>query len=136
MKRIILPLFILGFLITSCNNNDSKDEMTPTSVVLKDQSVTPSLLMAKSGFENLKIYSLFSSDDVFIETPKFVFGGSADGSGLLKNANGTFTFLVNNEDNFAVSRVTFDKTFKPTKGEYLLNSSGGTWRLCGATMAT
>jgi hypothetical protein len=22
------------------------------------------------------------------------------------------------------------------KGEYLLNSNGGTWRLCGATMAT
>jgi hypothetical protein len=135
MKRVILPLIMLGSLITSCNN-DSKDDAVTTSVVLKDQSVTPSLLKAKPGFENLKIYSLFSSDDVFIETPKFVFGGSADGSGLLKNADGTFTFLVNNEDNFAVSRITFDKTFKPTKGEYLLNSSGGTWRLCGATMAT
>ena len=137
MKRIILPLVILGSLITSCNNNDSKDETeTPTSVVLKDQSVTPSLLKAQAGFESLKIYSLFSSDDVFPDSPKFVFGGSADGSGLLKNTDGTFTFLVNNEDNFAVSRITLDKTFKPTKGEYLLNSSGGTWRLCGATMAT
>ncbi|MDA6068576.1 DUF839 domain-containing protein [Flavobacterium sp. AC] len=135
MKRIILPLIILGSLITSCNN-DSKDETEATSVVLKDQSVTPSLLKAKPGFENLKIYSLFSSDDVFPDSPKFVFGGSADGSGLLKNTDGTFTFLVNNEDNFAVSRITLDKTFKPTKGEYLLNSSGGTWRLCGATMAT
>ena len=137
MKRIILPLVILVSLITSCNNNDSKDETeTPTSVVLKDQSVTPSLLKAQAGFESLKIYSLFSSDDVFPDSPKFVFGGSADGSGLLKNTDGTFTFLVNNEDNFAVSRITLDKTFKPTKGEYLLNSSGGTWRLCGATMAT
>ena len=137
MKRIILPLVILGSLITSCNNNDSKDETeTPTSVVLKDQSVTPSLLKAQAGFESLKIYSLFSSDDVFPDSPKFVFGGSADGSGLLKNTDGTFTFLVNNEDNFAVSRITLDKTFKPVKGEYLLNSSGGTWRLCGATMAT
>lgn len=135
MKRIILPLIMLGSLITSCNN-DSKDEMQPTSVVLKDHSVTPSLLKAQAGFENLKIYSLFSSDDVFPDSPKFVFGGSADGSGLLKNTDGTFTFLVNNEDNFAVSRITLDKTFKPTKGEYLLNSSGGTWRLCGATMAT
>lgn len=59
MKRIILPLVILGSLITSCNNNDSKDETeTPTSVVLKDQSVTPSLLKAQAGFESLKIYSL------------------------------------------------------------------------------
>ena len=137
MKRIILPLVILGSLIASCNDNDSKDETeTPTSVVLKDQSVTPSLLKAQAGFESLKIYSLFSSDDVFPDSPKFVFGGSADGSGLLKNTDGTFAFLVNNEDNFAVSRITLDKTFKPTKGEYLLNSSGGTWRLCGATMAT
>jgi hypothetical protein len=38
----------------------------------------------------------------------------------LRNVDGTFT-LVNHEDNFAVSRVTFEKTFKPTKGEYLLN---------------
>lgn len=135
MKRIILPLIALGAIITSCNN-DSKDKEETTSVVLKDQSVTPSLLTAKSGFESLKIYSLFSSDDVFADSPNFVFGGSADGSGLLKNSDGTFTFLVNNEDNFAVSRITLDKTFKPTKGEYLLNSSGGTWRLCGATMAT
>ncbi|KAF2332473.1 PhoX family protein [Flavobacterium daemonense] len=135
MKRIILPLIVLGSLVVSCNN-DSKDDTVPTSVVLKDQSVTPSLLKAQAGFENLKIYSLFSSDDVLPDSPSFVFGGSADGSGLLKNTDGTFTFLVNNEDNFAVSRITLDKTFKPTKGEYLLNSSGGTWRLCGATMAT
>lgn len=139
MKRIILPLIILGALITSCNNDNKDQDETPTtttSVVLKDQSVTPSLLKAQAGFENLKIYSLFSSDDVLPDSPKYVFGGSADGSGLLKNTDGTFTFLVNNEDNFAVSRITLDKTFKPTKGEYLLNSSGGTWRLCGATMAT
>ncbi|MDR6760526.1 hypothetical protein J2Y38_000705 [Flavobacterium sp. 2755] len=136
MKRIILPLLILGSVLTSCNDNDSKDETETTSVVLKDQSVTPSLLKAQVGFENLKIYSLFSSDDVFPDSPKYIFGGSADGSGLLKNTDGTFTFLVNNEDNFSVSRITLDKTFKPTKGEYLLNSSGGTWRLCGATMAT
>ncbi|KUJ61704.1 hypothetical protein AR687_11810 [Flavobacteriaceae bacterium CRH] len=134
----MLPLIILGSLISCNNDSKDQDETTPptTSVVLKDQSVTPSLLKAQAGFESLKIYSLFSSDDVFADSPSYVFGGSADGSGLLKNTDGTFTFLVNNEDNFAVSRITLDKTFKPTKGEYLLNSSGGTWRLCGATMAT
>ena len=110
--------------------------MQPTSVVLERPICNAKFIKAKSGFESLQIYSLFSSDDVFADSPKFVFGGSADGSGLLKNTDGTFTFLVNNEDNFAVSRITLDKTFKPTKGEYLLNSSGGTWRLCGATMAT
>jgi hypothetical protein len=53
----------------------------------------------------------------------------------LRNVDGTFTF-VNPRRQFCSIKVTFDKTFKPTKGEYLLNSNGGTWRLCGATMAT
>lgn len=136
MKRIILPA-LLALTIVSCNKDEIRSDFAVnTDVILKDQSVTPSLLIKKPGFENLELFSLFSSDDVFAQSPEYIFGGSADGSGLLKNSDGTFTFLVNNEDNFAVSRITLDKTFKPVKGEYLLNSNGGTWRLCGATMAT
>ncbi|MEZ7506280.1 hypothetical protein [Flavobacterium sp. Arc2] len=132
MKKIILPLLLLTSLL-SCNDDGTA---TKTDVVLASQSVTPVLLKKQAGFENLELFSLITSDDVLPASPNFVFGGSADGSGLLKNADGTFTFLVNNEDNFSVSRITLDKTFKPVKGEYLLNSNGGTWRLCGATMAT
>lgn len=137
MKKTILPLLFLATLI-SCDNNDKSDTNTgaKTDVVLSNQSVIPVLLKKQTGFENLELFSLLTSDDVLPESPGYVFGGSADGSGLLKNTDGTFTFLVNNEDNFAVSRITLDKTFKPVKGEYLLNSNGGTWRLCGATMAT
>jgi hypothetical protein len=137
MKKTILPLLFFATLI-SCDNNDKSDTNTgaKTDVVLSNQSVTPVLLKKQAGFENLELFSLLTSDDVLSESPGYVFGGSADGSGLLKNSDGTFTFLVNNEDNFAVSRITLDKTFKPVKGEYLLNSNGGTWRLCGATMAT
>ncbi|MDG2433350.1 MAG: hypothetical protein P8M54_12940, partial [Flavobacterium sp.] len=130
MKKIILGL-LLGAAFVSCEN-----DKVESTVVLADQSVTPVLLKKKSGFEKLELFSLLTSDDVLPQSPNFVFGGSADGSGLLKNGDGTFTFLVNNEDNFSVSRITLDKTFKPVKGEYLLNSNGGTWRLCGATMAT
>lgn len=133
MKRIILPMLFLATLI-SCE--DVARSSSKSDVVLEDQSVTPVLLKKQAGFEDLEMYSLLTSDDVLPESPSFVFGGSADGAGLLKNVDGTFTFLVNNEDNFAVSRITLDKTFKPVKGEYLLNSNGGTWRLCGATMAT
>jgi hypothetical protein len=132
MKKIILPLLLLTSLL-SCNDDATA---TKTDVVLATQSVTPVLLKKQAGFEKLELFSLITSDDVLPASPNFVFGGSADGSGLLKNADGTFTFLVNNEDNFSVSRITLDKTFKPVKGEYLLNSNGGTWRLCGATMAT
>lgn len=130
MKKIILGL-LLSTAFFSCENDKSQSD-----VVLADQSATPVLLKKKEGFEKLELFSLLTSDDVLPQSPNFVFGGSADGSGLLKNEDGTYTFLVNNEDNFSVSRITLDKTFKPVKGEYLLNSNGGTWRLCGATMAT
>jgi hypothetical protein len=138
MKKIILSLFVFGIL-ASCNKDeaDTIPEVVPNQgVVLANHSATPVLLKKQAGFESLELFSLIGSDDVLSGSPSFVFGGSADGSGLLKNTDGTFTFLVNHEDNFAVSRITLDKTFKPTKGEYLLNSNGGTWRLCGATMAT
>jgi hypothetical protein len=136
MKKIILSMLALASLV-SCNNDKNEEENPINSTVLAaNQSVTPVLLKKQAGFEKLELFSLISSDDVLAQSPSFVFGGSADGSGLLKNADGTFTFLVNNEDNFAVSRITLDKTFKPVKGEYLLNSDGGFSRLCGATMAT
>lgn len=136
MKKIILSMLAVASLV-SCNDDKNADENPVNVTVLgKNQSVTPVLLKKHAGFEKLELFSLISSDDVLAESPNYVFGGSADGAGLLKNEDGTFTFLVNQEDNFSVSRITLDKTFKPVKGEYLLNSKGGTWRLCGATMAT
>lgn len=129
-------MFAVASLVSCIDDKIGGGSQMDSSVLLKDQSVTPVLLKKQSGFEKLELFSLISSDDVLADSPNYVFGGSADGSGLLKNTDGTFTFLVNQEDNFSVSRITFDKTFKPVKGEYLLNSKGGTWRLCGATMAT
>lgn len=111
-------------------------------MVLQNRSVTPALATVlpnaggRVGADAIELFTLISSDDQLAQSDKFVFGGSADGSGILKNADGTFTMLVNHEDNFAVSRVTLDNTFKPVKGEYILNSDGGVWRLCSATMAT
>jgi hypothetical protein len=107
----------------------------PTDIDLKTQSITPALVMKKSGFDNIEVYPLISSEDQLIQTPNFVYGGSADGIGLLKTTQG-YSMIVNHEDNFSVSRVTLDKSFKPVAGEYLLNSSGGIWRLCSATLAT
>lgn len=107
----------------------------PTDVVLQDHSITPALVKKLSGFENLEVFSLISSEDKLIGAPAYTFGGSADGSALLKLTDG-YALVVNHEDNFSVSRVTFDKTFKPVGGEYILNSDGGQWRLCSATLAT
>jgi hypothetical protein len=135
MKKLILPFFVVTTML-SCSDNKNSSTTPTTDVVLANHSTTPSLVKKQVGFENLEIFSLIGSDDKLVNSPNFVFGGSADGSGLLKNTDGTYSLLVNHEDNFAVSKVTLDKTFKPIKGEYLLNSDGGTWRLCGATLAT
>ncbi|WP_236648836.1 hypothetical protein [Spirosoma sp. 209] len=124
------------FVAVACSNEENPSTQSANEVVLKNQSVTPALAKAMTGVNNVEIFSLVGSDDKLDQSPNFVFGGSADGAGMLKNADGTFTLLVNHEDNFAVSRITLDKTFKPVKGEYILNSDGGVWRLCSATMAT
>ena len=126
------------FLVSACNTeeNDNPTTQVTNDVVLKNQSVTPALVKTMSGVTGVEVFSLVGSDDKLDQSPNFIFGGSVDGTGMLKNTDGTFTLLANHEDNFAVSRVTFDKTFKPVKGEYVLNSDGGVWRLCSATMAT
>lgn len=132
MKSIssLLIFAAVGLFLGSC----SEETIDTPKVELKNHSVTPALVKGlPSGVE---VFSIISSDDDLSESPSFVFGGSADGAGLLKNSDGTFTFLVNHEDNYSVSRISFDNTFKPTKGEYILNSDGGQWRLCSATLAT
>ncbi|WP_300565351.1 hypothetical protein [Flavobacterium sp.] len=132
----ILSIAILSTMI-ACNSDDnSNNEENGSPIVLKNHSLTPALIKPMAGFTSLETYALFSSEDTFIETPGYVFGGSADGSGLYKNSDDTFTFLVNNEDNFAVSKIKFDKTFKPVGGEYILNSDGAGNRLCSATLLT
>jgi hypothetical protein len=134
-KRTSLMLACVGFAVLSACSNQSNTPVAETSpVALANHSVTPAFV--KTLVSGLEVYSLVGSDDKLADSPNFVFGGSADGSGLLKNADGTFTALVNHEDNFSVSRITFDKTFKPTKGEYVLNSTAGKWRLCSATLTS
>lgn len=101
---------------------------------LQNYSVTPALIKKLPGFEQVGVYSMISSDDNF---EGFRFAGSADGAGIVKNPNGAgYVMLVNNEDNYSVARLFLDKHLKPMRGEYVLNSDGGTWRLCSGTMVT
>jgi hypothetical protein len=99
-----------------------------------DRSVTPALV--KNVMRGVQVTTLLSSDDALPNTPTWVFGGSVDGMGLLRNANGSYLLLANNEDNFAVSRVALDRDFRPTSGEYAVTSTNGMFRLCSATLAT
>lgn len=139
-KRKTLAFAVTAFVaaavaVTACKK-DKKGETEDAKVKLDNYSATPVLLKKLTGFENLEFFSLFSSEDKFAESPDYVFGGSADGAGLVKLPEGGYVMMVNNEDNYSVSRISFDKTFKPVKGEYSLNSDGGQWRLCSGTMAS
>jgi hypothetical protein len=129
-------LFLLscGLVLAACGDDSGNDPVIVPAVALKDQSVTPALL--KSLVPGVEIYSLISSDDVLAGSPNYIFGGSADGASFTRNLDGSFTALVNHEDNFAVSRVRFDKDLKPISGDYVVNSDAGRYRLCSATLAT
>lgn len=110
-----------GFLFISCNDDD--DTSTPPIgdlIELESRSTSPVLLKKMSGFTDIEIYNLLSSEDTYI--PNFTYGSMADGAGLLRNADGTYTLINNIEADYAIARITLDETFKPIKGEHILNA--------------
>jgi hypothetical protein len=133
----LLSLAAAG-LLGACSDDDSGDNgigpAPTTGAQLANRSVTPALI--KNLAAGARAFTLVSSDDTLSATAGFIFGGSADGAGMIKNPDGTFTLLTNHEDNFAVSRLVLDKDLKPVRGDYIMTSNSGRWRLCSATMAT
>ncbi|MDJ1473080.1 hypothetical protein [Xanthocytophaga flava] len=135
LNKLASALLALSIAFSGCDNDNGGNN--PVTVQLKNHSKIPALVKKQSGFESLEIFSLISSDDTLEQSKDYIFGGTADGLGVLRSQDGKgFVMLVNNEDNFSVSRITLDETFKPVKGEYMLNSDGGQWRLCSGTLAT
>jgi len=51
------------FMVALASACSSYKQEEISKVVLKDHSVTPALVKKMPGFENIQIYSLFSSDD-------------------------------------------------------------------------
>ena len=126
----------LSIALSSCERNEDSNN-NPPAADLKAHSVTPSLVAAMPGFESLQFLPLISSEDKLPASPDFIFGAQPDGAGIIKDPAGTgFIMLNNHEILFSVSRVYLDATFKPTKGEYIVDRQGGGTRLCSATMAT
>lgn len=123
-------------ILSACSDDDGDAGAGPEAARarLANHSATPALV--KGLPTGVQAYSLIGSDDRLAASPNFVFGGSADGAGLLRNADGTYTILLNHEDNFAVSRITLDETFRPVRADYVVSSAQGRWRLCSATLAT
>ncbi|MDX5481646.1 MAG: hypothetical protein LPK07_08170, partial [Hymenobacteraceae bacterium] len=122
---------------TGCKEDDKYDPERPADVVFKDHSVNPALVKTLPGFDKVKVNTLISSDDVLEQSPEFIYGAQPDGGGMIKNPTGEgYVMITNHEYLRSVSRVYLDKTLKPVKGEYIVNGTGGMWRLCSATLAT
>lgn len=121
----------------SCND-DNGPGTTPVNDAIKfaDYSKEKPFVYAMPGFEGMTINTLISSSDELPGSPSFVFAGQPDGMGIMKDPNSDgYLMITNHEITQSVSRVFLDKTFKPVKGEYIVNGIGGMTRLCSATLA-
>lgn len=137
--RSLALLGITGLSAISCQDDDNKGATNEvkSSIDFTSHSKVPAFVFPMTGFENLQISTLISSADVLPESPKFVYGAQPDGAGFMKNPNGEGYILITNHEILqSVSRVYLDKTFKPVKGDYLVDGIGGLTRLCSATLAT
>jgi hypothetical protein len=131
LLRVLAPA-TLSLLVVGCSDDGDDPLATPPAITPRSYSSTPTLV--KGLPPGVQAYTLISSDDSLPGSPRF--GGSADGAGIVRNADGTFTVLTNHEDNFAVSRLRLGADFAPQRLDYVLSSTAGRWRLCSATMAT
>ncbi|MEP6929418.1 MAG: hypothetical protein ABI850_05375, partial [Flavobacterium sp.] len=138
LKSLAL-LGITGLSVMSCQDDDNKNPSNEvnSSIDFTSHSAIPPFVYAMTGFEDIKISTLITSADVLPDSPKFVYGAQPDGAGIMKNPNGEgYIMITNHEIVQSVSRVYLDKTFKPVKGEYIVDAVGGMTRLCSATLVT
>lgn len=130
MKKITKVLLLAGLVsFTSCDQlddfiggDDEGGEEESKGVVLKNHSETPAFFKMAPEFSNVQVYSLLSSADQLPGSPEFVYGSMADGAGLIKEADGTFTLINNIEADYSVARIKFDESFMPVKGDHILNA--------------
>lgn len=159
MMNKYIKLFLFLFVVTatstvfiSCDAEDGKDgvngvdgqdgadgadgkdgeDYTPATGMFTNKSILDPLVDIKAGFSNVEAFSLISSTDVLSNGFRLV--GAQDGAGLLKDGE-EYIYVVNSEDDYAVSRIRFDKDLNPIKGEWLLNSGVADYaRQCSGTM--
>ncbi|HYD91568.1 MAG TPA: hypothetical protein VEA37_08805, partial [Flavobacterium sp.] len=141
MAKILQPKWaafsIMGVMLASCQQDDNNSQRINKDIDFSNHSSVPAFVYPMAGFEGLQINTLISSLDELPESPNFVYAGQPDGAGFMKDPDSDgYIMITNHEISQSVSRVYLDKTFKPVKGEYIVNSLGGMTRLCSATLAT
>ncbi len=122
-NHLFIASTVLALALTSCDLDDytGGPVKPPTGKIeFKNHSISPVLLEKTPEFSDVEIYNILSSEDTYI--PDFTYGSMADGAGLLKNTDGTYTLINNIEADYSVARITLDETFKPVKGEHILNA--------------
>lgn len=135
MKKF-LPVVVIPALLAGCSKDDN--ESASEKPEFKNRSNAETLVTIDPAFAStVKAFTLISSSDTIPGYPNFVYGGTPDGQGFIKNPDGSgYVMVTNHENTWAISRVYLDKKLNPVKGDYLLNTDGATFRLCSGSMAT
>lgn len=134
MKKIF-PILLFVVAINGCKKKDVITD--PNQPVLKNRSAAPAFIEMFPDFNAVGVNTLISTSDTIAGSPNFIYGGAPDGQGFLKNPDGSgYIMVTNHENTWAVSRVYLDKQLNPTKGEYIVDTDGGMFRLCSGSLAT
>jgi hypothetical protein len=133
-----ISALFLAFVSVSCNkDDDSAGSAAANAVEFKDRSITPALAKTFPGFSGVGVFTLVSSEDAIANSDNMVYGGAPDGQGFINDPAGDGYIMVNNHENtWAVSRLYLDNKLDIVKGDYIVDTDGGGFRLCSATMAT
>lgn len=137
--RTLKKLLLCAGVVATATSCDKLDDFLghgggeeEKGIIFENKSELEPLVDVKSQFNFVKAYSLISSTDVLEDGFRLV--GAQDGAGFLKDGDG-YKYIVNAEDDYAVSRIHFDKYMNPTGGEWLLNSGVADFaRQCSGTM--
>jgi hypothetical protein len=136
MNKLLIVTSLLAAISVGCNKNDTKTSSVDKPE-FKNRSNAESFVTIDPAFSGVSAYTLISSSDTIPGYPNFVYGGAPDGQGFLKNPDGSgYIMVTNHENTWALSRVYLDKRLNPTKGEYIVNTDGGMFRLCSGSLAT
>ena len=139
-KNSFFKVFAASVLVATIFLSCEKDNDTTTpeeTVEFKNRSITPSFVRMGSEFSGVGVYTLVSSEDAIPNSNNMVYGGAPDGQGFIANPDGSgYIMVTNHENTWAVSRLYLDKKLNITKGDYIVNTDGGMFRLCSASMAT
>jgi Bacterial protein of unknown function (DUF839) len=127
---------VASLMGTACKKKDNNSPQEDKAE-FKNRSLTPSLIKMAPEFSGVGVHTLVSSEDVIPNSAGMVYGGAPDGQGFIKNPDGSgYIMVTNHENTWAISRLYLNKKLDIVKGDYIVNTDGGLFRLCSGTMAT